>query len=65
MDGYGNIFINGFGSNNIHILSNVGKNLKIIKGVESPQCIKFLRGTCRFFVGEDGGRVKVFELQEN
>eukprot|EP00105_Crassostrea_gigas_P026798 XP_011447875.1 PREDICTED: tripartite motif-containing protein 5 [Crassostrea gigas] len=65
VDGYGNIFVNGFGSNNIHILSNVGENLRIIKGVKRPQCIKFLRGTYRFFVAENCGRVKVFELQEN
>ncbi|XP_065944294.1 E3 ubiquitin-protein ligase TRIM56-like [Magallana gigas] len=65
VDGHGNIFVNGFRSNNIHILSNDGENLRIVKGVESLRCIKFLRGTYRFLVGEDGGRVKVIELQEN
>lgn len=65
VDGHGNIFVNGSASNNIHIVSNKGKLVRILKGVESPRCIKFLRGTYRFFVGEGGGRVKVFELQNS
>lgn len=65
VDGHGNIFVNGSASNNIHIVSNDGKTVRILKGVESSRCIKFFRGTYRFLVGEGGGRVKVFELQNS
>lgn len=65
VDGHGNIFVCGGTSNNIHIVSNDGKTLRILKGVQSPRCIKFLNGTYRFLVGEAGGRVKVFELQNS
>nr|XP_034325600.1 E3 ubiquitin-protein ligase TRIM71 isoform X1 [Crassostrea gigas]XP_034325601.1 E3 ubiquitin-protein ligase TRIM71 isoform X2 [Crassostrea gigas] len=65
VDGHGNIFVCGGTSNNIHIVSNDGKTLRILKGVQNPLCIKFLRGTNRFFVGEEDGRVKVFELQNS
>lgn len=65
VDLYGNIFVNGYHSNNIHILSSRGEVIRILDGVQSPQCIKFLRGTHRFLVGEVGGCVKVYELQEN
>lgn len=65
VDGHGNIFVNGSVSNNIHIVSNDGKTVRILKGVQSPRCIKFLNGTYRFFVSEAGGRVKVFELQNS
>uniref|UniRef100_A0A8W8I2L2 Tripartite motif-containing protein 56 n=1 Tax=Magallana gigas TaxID=29159 RepID=A0A8W8I2L2_MAGGI len=65
LDGHGNIFVNGYDSNNIHIVSNDGKTVRILKGVQSPQCIKFLHGTNRFLVGEAGGRVKVFELRNS
>ncbi|XP_052700834.1 tripartite motif-containing protein 45-like [Crassostrea angulata] len=63
LDEHGNIFVNGFGSSNIHIISNDGKIIRILTGLQkSPNCIKFLHGTYRFFVGEAGDRVKVFEL---
>lgn len=65
VDGHGNIFVNGSASNNIHIVSNEGKIIRILQGVQDPRCIKFLRGTYRFLVGEAGGCVKVFELQES
>lgn len=65
VDGYGHIFANGNDTNNIHIVSNDGKIIRILKGVQSPRCIKFLRGTYRFLVGECGGRVKFFELRES
>lgn len=50
--------------NNIHIVSNDGKIIRILEGVQNPTCIKFLRGSYRFLVGECGGRVKVFELEK-
>lgn len=62
VDGHGNIFVNGNDTNNIHIVSNDGKIIRILEGVQNPTYIKFLRGTYRFLVGECGGRVKVFEL---
>lgn len=65
VDLYGNIFVNGYHSNNIHILSSRGEVIRILDGIQSPQCIKFLRGTHRFLVGEVGGCVQVYELQEN
>ncbi|XP_052698123.1 E3 ubiquitin-protein ligase Midline-1-like [Crassostrea angulata] len=65
VDGHGNIFVTGNGSNNIHIVSNDGKTVRILKGVQRPQCIKFLNGTYRFLVGEAAGCVKVFELRNS
>lgn len=65
VDGHGNIFVNGNDTNNIHIVSNDGKIIRILEGVQNPTCIKFLRGSYRFLVGECGGRVKVFELRES
>lgn len=65
MDGHGNIFVNGCASNNIHIVSNDGKIIRIVKGVQKPRCIKFLHGTYRFLIGEAGDRIKVFELRES
>ncbi|XP_061174794.1 uncharacterized protein LOC133183935 [Saccostrea echinata] len=62
VDGIGNIYVNGSSSNNIHILSRSGENIRILEGVEKPRCIKFQEGTNRFFVGESGGKVKIFEL---
>lgn len=65
VDGHGNIFVIGGVSNNIHIVSNDGKTVRILKGVQSPRCIKFLNGTYRFLVGEAAGCVKVFELRNS
>ncbi|XP_065945029.1 E3 ubiquitin-protein ligase TRIM71-like [Magallana gigas] len=63
-DSEGNIFINGFISNNIHILSRVGKLLRIVEGVTNPRYIKFQNATQRFFVSSLNGNVKVFEFNE-
>ncbi|XP_056021795.1 tripartite motif-containing protein 45-like [Ostrea edulis] len=62
VDRIGNIYLNGNSSNNIHILSQTGKKLRILNDVREPQCIKFQENTHRFFVGEAGGRVKIFEF---
>ncbi|XP_019930368.3 E3 ubiquitin-protein ligase TRIM71 [Magallana gigas] len=64
-DNNGNIFINGFSSNNIHILSRDGKLLRIVEGVTNPMCIKFQNATHRFFVGNYKGNIKVFEFKES
>ncbi|XP_056022023.1 tripartite motif-containing protein 45-like [Ostrea edulis] len=61
VDRVGNLYVNGNLSNNIHILSQTGKKLRILNDVKKPQCIKFQK-TYRFFVGEAGGRVKIFEF---
>lgn len=34
VDGHGNIFVNGCDSNNIHIVSNNWKTVRILKGVQ-------------------------------
>nr|XP_019930368.2 E3 ubiquitin-protein ligase TRIM71 [Crassostrea gigas] len=64
-DSEGNIFINGFISNNIHILSRDGKLLRIVEGVTNPTYIKFQNATNRFFVGNHKGSVTVFEFKES
>uniref|UniRef100_K1R1H7 Tripartite motif-containing protein 45 n=1 Tax=Magallana gigas TaxID=29159 RepID=K1R1H7_MAGGI len=64
-DGKGNIFVNGFTSNNIHILSRDGKLLRIVSGVTNPTCIKFQNATNRFIVGSKTGDIKVFEFNES
>uniref|UniRef100_K1REC7 Tripartite motif-containing protein 56 n=1 Tax=Magallana gigas TaxID=29159 RepID=K1REC7_MAGGI len=64
-DSKGNIFINGFISNNIHILSRGGKPLRIVEGVTNPTYIKFQNATNRFFVGSYKGNIKIFEFTES
>ncbi|XP_061174013.1 E3 ubiquitin-protein ligase Midline-1-like [Saccostrea echinata] len=62
VDRHGIIYVNGHKSNNIHILSPDGENLRILKGVKEPLCIKFQENSNRFFVAETGGTVKIFEF---
>ena len=50
----GEIFIGGFSSNNIHILSGSGKLLRILEEIEKPKWIKFQIDTSRLFVMESG-----------
>uniref|UniRef100_K1R1I6 Uncharacterized protein n=1 Tax=Magallana gigas TaxID=29159 RepID=K1R1I6_MAGGI len=64
-DNNGNIFINGFSSNNIHMLSRDGKLLRIVEGITNPMCIKFQNDTHRFFIGNYKGNIKVFEFKES
>lgn len=65
VDGLGNVheYVNGYESNNIHVVSIDGKIIRILEGVHRPKCIKLLRGTYRFLVGEVAGREKGFEIQ--
>ncbi|XP_062574359.1 uncharacterized protein LOC134236214 [Saccostrea cucullata] len=62
LDKFENIYVNGKDSNNIHILSPAGEQLRILEGVQQPQCIKFQVDGNKFFVGEEDGRVKIFEF---
>lgn len=63
VDRVGNIYVNGNTSNNVHILARSGEVLRILNGVvTSPICINIQKGGNRFFVGESGGIVKIFEF---
>lgn len=64
VDGLGNVYVNGYESNNIHVVSIYGKIFRILKGVHRPKCIKFLRGTYRFLVGEVAGCEKALKFRE-
>ncbi|XP_056006885.1 tripartite motif-containing protein 3-like [Ostrea edulis] len=59
VDRVGNIYVNGFKSNNVHILSRSGEVVRILNGVvTSPMCINIQEEGNRFFVIEIGGRVR-------
>lgn len=60
----GNIFVNGYTSNNIHILSKDGKLLRIVEGVTDPKCIELQNNTNTFFVSNGTGNIKIFEFNE-
>lgn len=64
VDRVGNIYVIGKYSNNVHILSRSGEVVRILNGVvTSPECINIQEGGNRFFVGEAGGVVKIFEFK--
>ncbi|XP_056022022.1 tripartite motif-containing protein 45-like [Ostrea edulis] len=64
VDRVGNIYVIGKYSNNVHILSRSGEVVRILNGVvTSPECINIQEGGNRFFVGEAGGIVKIFEFK--
>ncbi|XP_078315523.1 uncharacterized protein LOC144619946 [Crassostrea virginica] len=59
----GEIFVGGFSSNNIHILSGSGKLLRILEEIEKPKWIKFQIDTNRLFVMESGSsNLKVYQF---
>lgn len=64
-DGEGNIFINGFTSNNIHILSREGKLRRIVGKLTNPLYIKFQNASNRFFVSSLHGNIEVFDFKES
>ena len=57
----GEIFVGGFSSNNIHILSGSGKLLRILEEIEKPKWIKIQIDTSRLFVMESG-TLKVYQF---
>lgn len=61
VDPVGNIYVCGHLSNNIHVISEAGKTLRILPGFTRPQFMAFQESCFRFFVVEEKG-VKICEL---
>ena len=57
----GNIFVAGYSSNNIHVLTPTAEILKIFE-VDRPRCIKFKENSYTCIVGSSNGITKVFEF---
>lgn len=53
VDPVGNIYVCGYDSNNIHVISETGKTLKILHGFTRPQFIAFQENSFKFFVVEE------------
>lgn len=62
MNRNGNIFVNGYNSNNIHILSKEGRLLRILEEIKRPTWIKFHDDTSRLFVMESGSNLRVLKF---
>lgn len=60
-DPVGNIYVCGRGSNNIHVISEAGKTLRILDGFTRPQFIAFQENSFKFFVIEEK-KVRICEL---
>lgn len=60
-DPVGNIYVCGHLSNNIHIISETGKTLGILRGFDRPQFIAFQENSFKFFVMERE-KVRICEL---
>ncbi|XP_022333201.2 uncharacterized protein LOC111130422 [Crassostrea virginica] len=58
----GNIFVNGYNSNNIHILSKEGRLLWILEEIKRPTWVKFHDDTSRLFVMESGSNLRVLKF---
>nr|XP_022330482.1 tripartite motif-containing protein 5-like [Crassostrea virginica] len=59
----GEIFVVGYKSNNIHILSRSGELLRILEGIKNPTWVKFQSDTSRLFVMESGSQnLKVYQF---
>ena len=57
----GNIFVAGYNSNNIHVLTPTAEILKIFE-VTSPRCIKFKENSYTCIVGSVNATTKVYEF---
>ena len=57
----GNIFVAGYGSNNIHVLTSTAEILKIFE-VTDPRCIKFKENSYMCIVGSVNATTKVYEF---
>lgn len=62
VDPAGNIYVCGRDSDNIHVISETGKTLKILDGFKRPQCMAFKENSFMFFVVVEGSYVKICEL---
>ncbi|XP_061189474.1 uncharacterized protein LOC133197443 [Saccostrea echinata] len=63
VDDTGNVYVCGYESNNIHIISADGNTLKILQGFKEPQCVKFKDNSVKFFVVEEKLKVIICELK--
>lgn len=63
VDPAGNIYVCGRDSDNIHVISETGKTLKILDGFKRPQCIAFKENSFMFFVVVEESYVKICELR--
>lgn len=61
VDPVGNIYVCGYDSNNIHVISKTGQTLRILHGFTRPQFIAFQENSYKFFVVEESG-IKICEL---
>lgn len=61
VDPVGNIYVCGRSSNNIHVISEDGKTLRILYGFDHPQFIAFQGNSFKFFVVEESD-VNICEL---
>ena len=57
----GNIFVAGYSSNNIHVLTPTAELLKIFED-SSPRCIKFKENSYTCIVGYIRATTKVYEF---
>nr|XP_022306579.1 protein PML-like [Crassostrea virginica]XP_022306580.1 protein PML-like [Crassostrea virginica] len=57
----GYIFVAGYGSNNIHVLTPTAELLRIFE-VVSPRCIRFKENSYMCIVGSNEGPTKVYEF---
>lgn len=63
VDPAGNIYVCGRDSDNIHVISETGRTLKILDGFKRPQCIAFKENSFMFFVVVEESYVKICELR--
>lgn len=61
VDPVGNIYACGHNSNNIHVISETGRTLRILHGFTRSQFIAFQENSYKFFVVEERG-IKICEL---
>jgi hypothetical protein len=67
VDRVGNIYVGDRGSNNVHILSQTGRKLKIVNDAQNLQYISSIKfqenhNTNKFLVTQTEGRVKIFDF---
>lgn len=61
VDPVGSIYVCGYNSNTIHVISETGQTLRILHGFTHPQFIAFQENSYKFFVVEESG-IKICEL---
>lgn len=63
VDLVGNIYVCGCDSDNIYVILEIGKILKILDGFKCFQCIVFKENSFMFFVVIEESYVKICELR--